>query len=602
MCDDGEENGKNSGKHWHFDRCVSCNGTHGIACTSASQLTRTVNTYEGTRPNLWLDRQESAICGYMRFWLLIRCLLALLSGLAVIAPATAQDRLAYVIGNGTSANGHVAAPAQDALAVSRTLLGLGFDVIRREDVSPAALPMGRTAAETVVLYYSGRTTTRDGRTILLGNRDAGWPLINTAKAFRRSGAKHVVVLIENCLNGSSDLAPLPDNRGSLEGIFLAVSSDPMGECQQDSDTTFTLKALTAMSTPDTSFADAFKAADGPGWQFSNLTEPLILLQSATEEMVISYDDLELLERLAPADRDRMRALWERAGLITAANAQPLAPRGLPAIRTVQNDTISISNRVEPVDLGKMLESQTSAAGSQAKVSPVAFTPIGNAVSGGIQIINTAPRSDVSAVATAAGLPRPSVIVGRIQVENVSFSPTVSDETITGTEVETAGFEARQIIRVDDATLYTQLVNSGAFDPSFGPRQLETALQIELDRIGCYTSTIDGIWGNNSAAAVERYYQQIGETPESLEPSVELFRKIVLRDNVNCPVIRQAARPAPAATPRATPTRANPPRASQPRATPTRAAQPRASTPRKPKAPSGQKIQLRPNIFGTGIRG
>lgn len=524
----------------------------------------------------------------------------MMSATVICSVATAQDRLAYVIGNGTSEAGHIAEPAEDALAVSRTLLGLGFDVIRREDVSPAALPMGRTAAEIVVLYYSGRTTARDGRTLLMGNRDAGWPLIDTAKAFRRSGASQVVIFVETCHTGASEFAALP-GRETWPGVFVAFSADQSGRCTKQDGATFTDRVLAALRTPDKDIHDAFQSASGAGWSVSNLTKPLLFLPSDTDDVVITDADLELLERLEPEDRDRMRSLWIKAGFITAAHAQPVAPRDQLAVRTVENDVISFSSRIEPTDLGTMLTPQVPQNGGQAAIDPVAFTrdgegskPAGSRLAGGIRIINAAPQSQVAALPTATGLPRPSVIVGRIQAENASFSPTVSGGTLAGTPVETSGFEARKSIRIDDAKLYVQLVNSGAFDPGSGPRQLETAIQIELDRMGCYTTTIDGIWGGNSAAAVDRYFQQIGETPESREPSVALFRKIVLQDEVRCPETRRATRTAEPAT------RTTTPRASQPRATQPRATQPRAQPARK--KPATGQIQLKPNIFGTGIRG
>jgi len=214
----------------------------------------------------------------------------------------------------------------------------------------------------------------------------------------------------------------------------------------------------------------------------------------------------------------MRALWVGAGLITAAHAQP--------VRTVQNDVISFAARVEPVAIEPMILPQAQLEGSQAVTSTVSFTPdpqttgTGTAtLSGGIQIFNAAP-SQVEAQQVAAGLPQPSVIVGRIQTDDPTFVPTLDGGVVTGTAIDTSSFEARKSVRSDDATLYAQLVNSGAFDPGSAPGQLETALQIELARMGCYTSTVDGVWGRGSAGAVDRYFQQIGETPTTREPTID----------------------------------------------------------------------------------
>lgn len=556
-----------------------------------------INVFTKSHVNRWLDRRESATLPSMLFSLPFFRLFFVSLLLAIgAAPALAQDRLAYVIGNGTTPDGYLDQPAADALAVSQALLGLGFDVIRREDVSPAALPLGGRAAPTTVLYFSGRTQVEGDRTLLMGNRDKGWPVIDTAKALRRSGAEHVLVLVENCSAGAGELAEFPTDRDDLSGIFFAFSAEENGTCVADRDARFTDRVLAMLATPDMDVGAAFAASSGSGRAISALHEPLILLPSAQDDTTLSVADLALLSRLAPADRDRMRALWVGAGLVTAAHAQP--------VRTVQNDVISFGARVEPVTIEPLILPQAPLGEARTVTSTVSFTPgtpdtqaetAGTEnFSSGIQIFDASP-SQVAAQPVAAGLPQPSVIVGRIQTDDPTFVPTLDGGVVTGTAIDTSSFEARKSVRTDDATLYAQLVNSGAFDPGTAPRQLETALQIELKRMGCYTSTIDGVWGNGSAGAVDRYFQQIGETPETRDPTIGLFRKIVLRDEVVCPEVRQATRAAPQTTTRTT---ATPQRQQQRRTTRTRQT---TQTRPQPTAPS-QTIQIKPNIFGTGIRG
>lgn len=83
-----------------------------------------------------------------------------------------------------------------------------------------------------------------------------------------------------------------------------------------------------------------------------------------------------------------------------------------------------------------------------------------------------------------------------------------------------------------------------------PEDLPRALQAELARLGCYRSTVDGIWGSQSARALLRYYATKKESPDELEPNAALYARLTAEETVVC-ARTESARPAETERPRAT---------------------------------------------------
>jgi hypothetical protein len=151
--------------------------------------------------------------------------------------------------------------------------------------------------------------------------------------------------------------------------------------------------------------------------------------------------------------------------------------------------------------------------------------------------------------------------------------------VSGSIIEYTDVAGRRALRDSDPEFFGSLLQAGAFDPP--PDEIVLALQTELSRMSCYSSTIDGQWGPGSRAAVGRYYEQIGGAAPSQDPDVAIFRQIVLRDDVTCPAAVRAAAPRPAAAP----------------------TQPRATQPAAPAAPAPQPAQPSRTInqsSGSGI--
>ena len=189
----------------------------------------------------------------------------------------------------------------------------------------------------------------------------------------------------------------------------------------------------------------------------------------------------------------------------------------------------------------------------------------------------------AAAVTQAGLPAPSIILGRIEPgREADFGISILlPETVATMRFDFDDLETRVAMRGEDPEMFRKLIEQGHIDPP--AERLNAALQLELQRMNCYRSTIDGLWGPGSRRSVGGYFdaREDALTWPDQEPSMELFRAIILYPDVEC-VVQQ---PTPRATtqtttPRTTTTRtmtARPAPAPAPSAPATTSNRPRIST-------------------------
>lgn len=193
-----------------------------------------------------------------------------------------------------------------------------------------------------------------------------------------------------------------------------------------------------------------------------------------------------------------------------------------------------------------------------------------------------------AARVSAGLPSPSIIVGVIAPGQ---EEVFGLETLLPATVEQVGFPlddltAREEMRESDPDMFRRLVEEGHLDPE--PDTLNRALQIELARMNCYRSGIDGAWGPGSRRSVGEYYAQLASVdwPDAA-PTNELLRSIIMNGDVACPT------PVAAAPRRAT---------TQSTTTRTTRTQPRAAAPAPAPAPAAPAAKPKPklSIGGSGV--
>lgn len=394
--------------------------------------------------------------------------------------------------------------------------GGGRDVLMMRDAAPAAVLAAVSAwpaGTDAIVYLSGVI---EGGSLRLKGGDL--PLDDMLGAFAARQVGNLALLIEDCVG--RDATPLS----------FAMPQPVAG-----------LRLLVAASA-----AGATACPDGA----ARLTERLVAahpsdsLQTALDGMILT-DGLGIAVPIA-------EAATEAASPIIAAAAP---------VSVVSRDVVSVAPVVSPVRGDATL----------SPVSPIQAVARADGNTDAVLIFAAPAASQRAALPRATGLPEPSIIVGLLETATPASFERVTEQGAVGTnEIAYDNLAARRGLRAQDADLYASLVAAGAFDP---PQPLMArALQEELSRMSCYTSGIDGVWGNGSRAAVQRYFdERAGVAPVTLEPEARLFRQIILQDDVTCPAPQVTTRtPAPAAaTTRSTPQAQ--PQQARPRATATPAA-------------------------------
>ena len=270
-------------------------------------------------------------------------------------------------------------------------------------------------------------------------------------------------------------------------------------------------------------------------------------------------DLEnVLLKLSKAGTERFALLIDDCAAPAAEFSPPVAPPGMGFV-------VGRSRALDP-GCGNRITDRFAELTDMAALDAA----MGQLFAQAPEVARPGPAGDdLVALATRPGYPQPSIIVGIIrdptpvafeQVEEPELiavgaeeADTVEDEAVelevaeaevlegdgsvevvgASGEISYDNLEARRALRDGDPELFATLIEAGAFDPP--EAILAQAIQTEMKRMGCYPSVVDNIWGNGSRRSVTRYFDEIdGVEPETLEPTVELFRQIIVQDDVECP--------------------------------------------------------------------
>lgn len=538
-------------------------------------------------------------------------------------PAIAQERTALVIANSAYA-GDDALPdvRAAALKVSETLLGLGFAVNRLENPSSADLQTAVSTAQAgdgvSLIYYAGRTDVEDNISMLVPVANDGGvpiePLVSgpsDSTRFVFLDVCHDLVEAEiaeddgpdddDFLEGEGDdpdedlplATSLVASIDAAENLFFGASVEPGEECQFTAGETLTDVLLDSMTVPGLA-ADQFipavqaetdeaEANEDAIWFGTTLDDPFIF-RTATSDVRLTAEDYAMLDQLSPEARDQMLRLWASAGIaVDIAGAQAVTSTPIAPVATT-NSTVVLVAPVRPVASATII----------SPISPRATTGAGTSiqpVTSGVTLVAGGGAAPAPAVFRATpgenGLPAPSILVGFATDGDEIVVPEVDEGPVAGAGLSYDDLEARNAMREQDAELFAGLVESGAFDPP--EAEMARAIQTELARMNCYRSGIDGIWGPGSRRSVTAYYDEVGGSTPSQDPVAEIFRQIIVSEDVRCPDPPAPAPRAAAAPRRATTTQAAPRRAA------TQAA-PAAPAPAAPAAPARRTIS---QSAGTG---
>jgi hypothetical protein len=457
------------------------------------------------------------------------------------ALAGAEVWTALVIGNSGAGAESASTDAYDA-AESLKSAGLSRVLLEREASADAMQrAVGDVAGAPAVVLYLAAPLTRgdDGPVIGAARAEPAMALGAVLRRLAEAGTGRVAVLIEDCAGpaGQAGRVSLPRAPEGMD-LFLAASAGPDGTCGGAKRLTEALRDRAAAGALD------LDTALSGQWIGARMAVAAVL-----------------------------RAEAEDAGRATVD-----APS--PVFAVVEADPAEIVTPVSPV--------------SQVGTVVPAAAP-----SGAVATFMAPPQAQIAARPTGEGFPEPSIIVGLIENTAATFG-TVDDTApeVTSNEIAFDNLDARRAFKAQDPELFAALVDSGAFDPP--DAQLARVLQTELARMGCYRAAIDGDWGNGSRAAVDRYFAELeGVEPVGRDPSVDLYRQVILRDDVACPEPEPAvARPATSSSSGSGGTRQQP--ARQTTQTQPQRTQPAQQQP-APQQPTRQRPSaLEPRGFGSPL--
>lgn len=466
----------------------------------------------------------------IRQWAASLCVAA-----GLVSPAYANGWQGLVVGQSG-----IDAPRAfgDAFHAAEALRKGGLDVVQLLRDQPLATIKNALAAlqrETPAVVFLAGPLTQDGGGIILTGGVLRFE--DVMEGLTQAGIGTAALLVENC--PASHALRLPDAPAGLN-VLRAASSAPDAPCVPDR----------------VRMSDVLRA---PLTEDANLAEVLSTVWVAPGAQVI----VPLLAEQAPA-----------APVVSLTDGPVVSLTESPVVSLLDSPVVSLA----PV---------SAPSGAATSVVPVALQTGSQPASGEVVIFAPTPQSQQAALPRAEGLPEPSIIVGIIEdVTLASFSPAEPQGEVTSNEISYENLEARRALREQDAALFKTLVEGGAFDPP--APLLATALQTELARMGCYRAGIDGQWGGGSRRSVTSYFAEIdGVDAVSLDPTVDLFRQIVLQDDITCAAPVAAAAPRATTTQRATTT--NRARTPARQAAPRRAApapKPRAAAPKPKRTLSG----------------
>ncbi len=525
-----------------------------------------------------------------------------------------EERSALVI-----ANTGYAGPAalndlrRDTERMSEALFGLGFTVTRLENAPKSEIETALTEIAgkpgPVVVYYAGHGFAVDGVSYVQPVSAAGETPADLAAASVQvvdllgTDGERVVVL-DTCHGAASQGiigagamdASLAEVAAVTPDLALFSAVPPGVACPAEAGENLTAVMLDRLTVPGLPSTELLPPADDPVvevaedgtetilpdtglWAASTLAEPFVF-RRATSGVALTQRDYEMLESVSPSARAQLLAMWEDAGIaVDFAGEVGAVPT---SVGTVTEETVVLIEPVRPVNTVSAVSPVSVAAASvgqvQGDVSILTVTP---------QPVSNASRP----VPGAGGLPTPSIIVGYPEeVVEASFDVAAEDDgaAIGGAEVSAEDVALRRQFAEGDRELYVSLVESGAFDPP--QAQLARSIQTEMKRMNCYYAEIDGIWGGGSRGSVTLYFSQFDGEYAGQDPSIELWRQILLKDDVRCPD-QVIAAPAPRQT-----------TTSAPRRTTNTQSAPRAAAPAAPAAPAPAAPARRTlsNTGGTGV--
>ncbi|MEC9369351.1 MAG: caspase domain-containing protein [Pseudomonadota bacterium] len=394
--------------------------------------------------------------------------IAALATVAAFGPASAEKRLALILGNSDYKNvATLKNPRNDATDISQKLRQLGFHVIsgldldrRRMEEHIRLFAQELPTADVSLLYYAGHALQVNGENYLVPTEATlkresdldfeAVPLNLIMKQMQRTTRVSLVFLdacrdnpLTRSLSSVSRSLSVGTGLAAIEkasGMMIAFATEP-GSVALDGkgrNSPFTTALLKHIDTPNATINDI-------------MIEVRKDVMAATNNTQIPWENSSLTGRF-----------YFQGSKIASSAAAPVASDAAPAKIDVADATIEHTfwTSIKDSNDTKLFQAYLDRFPSGV------YTPIAEA--------------------------------------KLRSSRSIAVEA---TDTPAAASTGTKVVSLDPAA-------GPAVAPEANPVQLAMLLQTELRRVGCYTGGIDGIWGGGSMSAVQRFNQSAGAALEA----------------------------------------------------------------------------------------
>lgn len=437
------------------------------------------------------------------------------------------EKVALVIGNASYQNvAPLANPGRDAEAVSVALSRQGFEVVKATDLTRSALYNTlrefrdkADRADVAMVYYAGHGIEVGGRNFLIpvdarlsDERDADLEMIGMDVVLRQlSGAKKLkMVVLDACRDNPFVQKMQRENRGRNVGQGLAIVSNA------EAATLIAYAAAAGEVTPDglagqnSPFTSAFlKALDLPP------ADVRILLGAVRDE----------LNRTVPGAVPFVYSSLGAEQVVINPNSAEPTPAPVVVDKPVVNDEEQMLRDYAKAEFTGTVEGwdvflETHAAQSSQL----------------LYLLAQRTRSQLANQQVAALPPQ----TGTTERASPSAPLTIP-------VVPPSGEQQQAAVQTPVVPMPEPKSTSEPQAPALSRDELKRAVQAALKDRGCYRSSVDGIWGRGSLAALVRFNEAAGtdlhlDSNSDTEVFAAVLEEVEQSEEVICAVVQPSPKP------------------------------------------------------------
>jgi hypothetical protein len=445
--------------------------------------------------------------------------------------------------------------------------------------------------ESTLFYFSGHAFQLDGANYLvpsdavLSSREAiendTWRLDKIVKRLEDRN-RQTLIFLDACRNN-----PLPESqRGDAQGLaklqtgsgtFVAFATQPNNVTADGAgdNSPFTQAILQNVAAEGISISDmmirvrnsveeATFSRQTP-WDQSSLRAQFYFKPVVERTASLSEADYEMIAALDPETRNLLLAALGNAGLVVedaeveqqiearVAAANPafliedvpdVAGEPVEAEADPSPEVVASASTTLPTPAPRPLTADVAEPEVAAPENFAAFTLLDVDIDapGDVDVASVTPADPVaeglvptaSADVSVAGLLPSDPLLGREikpgdELEALVLASLSPTRSLVPIFLPRSRVEGRELSRDEAESVGIELPD----ETELTGRPLARQVQIELSRLGCYRSGVDGLWGKGSALALVRYYGNKRVAANNLNPSNSLLQILRTEPQVIC---------------------------------------------------------------------